>query len=384
MLAVVNAVLHPMEGEIIDGATILIDAGRVVEVGTEGVEVPAGSQIIDASGRIVTPGLVDAHSHVGLVESGVGWEGSDADESSDPVTAWARALDGFNPGDSALAEMRASGVTCVNVLPGSANVIGGAGVAVKCAGCVADQMVVKSPTCIKAVLGEVPKQVHGGKGRAPSTRMASAAALREALQGARRHLEKCEGAEDPPRDRNAGALAPVLRGEIPLVIECHRADDIVTAIRICREFGMDPVLDYATEAHRVMELLQDSGAHLAAGPMISSGIRPEERERSPQTPARLAVAGVPFCLMTDHPGTNGRYLAAGAGIAAGWGLDWQTALESITIRAAEHIGVQSRVGSISAGKDGDLVIWSGDPLEATTFADVAIIEGEVVYRREAM
>ena len=384
MLAVVNATLHPVDREMVAGATILINDGRIVEVGTEGVEIPTGSQVIDASDRIVTPGLVDAHSHIGLVESGVGWEGADADESSEPVTAWARALDGLNPADSAFAEMRASGVTSVNVLPGSANVIGGRGVAVKTSGWIVDRMVVRNPTCVKAVLGEVPKQVHGSKGRAPGTRMGNAAVLREALVKARRYQATCEASDDPPYDRNGDALLPVLQGVIPLVIECHRADDIVTAIRICDEFGITPVLDYATEAHCVPEVLKSSGAHLAVGPMISSGIRAEERGRSGWTPARLARDGIPFCLMSDHPETNGRYLAASAGIAVGWGLGFETALESITIRAAEHVGIDARVGSVAVGKDGDLVIWSGDPLEATTSADLTIIDGEVVYAREAM
>ncbi|MFO8059750.1 MAG: amidohydrolase [Bacillota bacterium] len=387
MLAIINGDLHTVGcGRVPDG-TVLTRGRHIVAVGTE-VEVPKDARVIDAAGRPVTPGIVEAHAHVGINEQGVGWEGRDANESSDPITPEVDALDGINPRDDALREFREAGITFALVPPGSGNLIGGTAVAIKCCGGIADEMVIAHPVSMKAALGQNPKGSYGRRGKAPSTRMGNAALIREALDGAKEYLQARKKAEDegkkPPKyDAKAEALIPVLNRQIPLQVHCHRADDIVTALRLCREYGLRFTLEHVTEGDRVVDLLLESDAHCAVGPTLKYGSKVENRDRSFRTPVELARAGVHFCLITDHPVIAGQFLPITAGIAVSWGMDYDTALRSITLSAAEHVGIEDRVGSLEVGKDADVVIWSGDPLDYTTFADYTIIDGEVVYEREA-
>ncbi len=386
MLAIINAEIVPVSGDPISGGTVLVEDGRIVALGTD-VDIPDGTRIIDAAGRTVTPGIVEAHAHVGISEQGLGAEGSDHNETTDPVTPHMRAIDGINPRDDAFREFREAGITSALVPPGSANLLGGSAVVIKCAGDIVDDMVMKDPAGMKAALGENPKGAYGKRqGKAPATRMGSAALLREALTAAAEYLEKkekVEGGGDPPSyNAKHEAMIPVLRGEMPLRIHCHRADDIVTAVRISEEFGLKYTLEHVTEGQYVAELLAKHQVPCAVGPPLQHGSKVENRERDFRAPIALIRAGVPMCFTTDHPVVAGQFLPLTAGIAVSWGMDYDVALRCITLASAEHAGVADRVGSLEAGKDADIVIWSGDPLDYGTFADVTIIDGEIVYERE--
>ncbi len=387
MLAIINANIVPVAGEAMPDATLLMRDGKIEALGTD-VEIPGEARVIDARGRTVTPGIVEAHAHVGISEQGLGAEGSDHNETTDPVTPHVRAIDGINPRDDAFREFREAGITTALVPPGSANLLGGSAVVLKCSGTIVDDMVILDPAGMKAALGENPKGAYGQRqGKAPATRMGSAALLREALVAAREYMEKQDAAEadddtDPPGfNAKHEALLPVLRREMPLRIHCHRADDIVTAVRIGEEFDLCYTLEHVTEGQYVTELLAKHRVPCAVGPTLQHGSKVENRERDFRAPLALAAAGVPMCFTTDHPVIAGQYLALTAGIAVSWGMDYDAALAAITATAAEHAGVADRVGTLEPGKDADVVIWSGDPLDFTTFADVTIIDGDVVYER---
>jgi imidazolonepropionase-like amidohydrolase len=385
MLAIINARIETVSSGIIENGHILIEANKIKAVGT-GRDVPTGATIIDAAGRTVTPGIIESHAHIGIGEQGVGWEGQDHNESTHPLTAWCSALDGINMLDSAFDDFRRAGITCAGVLPGSANIIGGTSVALKCRGGIVDRAVIKNPLAMKAALGENPKMAFGSKNKAPSTRMGSAAVLREALLTARQYQEKMDSGtaeQDKPRfDKQLDAMLPVMRGEIPLGIHCHRHDDIVTSVRIAKEFGIKYRLEHVTDGCLVADYLKENNAWVAVGPSLQYGSKVENKDRDFRTAVELSRKGVHFCLTTDHPVIAGHHLITTAGVAVGWGMDRDVALRSITLSSAEHMGLEERIGSIDAGKDADIVIWSGDPLDFTTFADVTIIDGEVVYQRE--
>jgi len=385
MLAITNARLLPVSTPPFERGTLLVEDGKIAAVGPD-VRIPDTAVELDARGRTVTPGIVEAHAHIGLTESGVGWEGADGDEATQPITASARAIDGIDPLDLAFEDFRAAGITCANVMPGNSNLVGGLGVAIKCSGTVVDTMVVREPTALKLSLGEDPKTYYGAKGKAPSTRMGNAALIRQALTEAREYYQKTvraeAGEETPPKPkRNLQAFIPVFRGDIPLAIHCERADDIVTAVRICREFDLRFVLDHVTEAHLLLDFLSELDTHLAVGPLLHYPAKVETREIGFGTSVAVSQAGIGFCLTSDHPTTNGKYLPLAAGMAVGWGMDYDAALRSITLGAAEHIGIDDCVGSLEVGKDADIVIWSDDPLEFVSHADYTIISGAVVFQR---
>lgn len=385
MLAVINARIETVSNGIIANGQILLEGGKIKAIG-QNIDIPAQAKVIDAAGRTVTPGIIEAHAHIGIGEQGVGREGQDTNETVNPVTPWCNALDGINMRDTAFEDFRQAGITSVNVPPGSANIIGGTTVALKCKGTIVDDAVIKNPVGMKGALGENPKGAYGRKNQIPSTRMGNAAVLRETLLKAKHYLHKLESAtkeeEKPKFDKQNAAMLPVMRGEIPLMIHCHRSDDIVTAIRICEEFGVRYVLEHVTDGFMIADLLKKYDVHCAVGPTMHYGSKVENRERDFRTPIALARAGVRFCFTTDHAVVRGQQLITTAGIAVGWGLDRDVALRAITLSSAEHAGIADRVGSLEVGKDADLVIWSGDPLDFTTFADVTIIDGEVVYQRE--
>lgn len=385
MLAIVNARLETVSNGIIENGQILVKDGKIMALGPQ-VEIPAEARVIDAGGRTVTPGIIEAHSHIGINEQGIGWEGSDGNEVSSPITAWCRAIDGINMRDSAFNDFLRAGITSTNVVPGSANLIGGLSVAIKCTGTIVDEAAIKFPTGVKAALGENPKSVYGGRNQSPSTRMGNAALMREALLKAQQYMSKLDAAtsaaDKPKYDKQCDALLPVMRGEIPLRIHCHRADDIVTALRIVNEFGIKYTLEHVTDGYLLVDLLKKNDAVVAVGPTIQYGSKVENRERDFRTPVALARAGIKYCLTTDHAVVAGHHLLLIAGLSVGWGVDRDLALRSITLSAAEHACIADRVGSLEVGKDADIVIWSGDPLDFTTHADVTIIDGQIVYERE--
>ena len=383
VLGIKNVKIETVARGTIEAGSILCRGGKIAALGQK-VDLTGCTTIIDGQGRVAAPGLIDAHTHLGLHESGVGREGMDVNESTDPLTPFLSVRDGINMRDQAFASFRQAGITTVGVLPGSGNILGGTGLALKCRGEIVDEAVLKDPIGMKAALGENPKNLYGGMKKTPATRMGSAAVLRQALQKAKDYHNRQNsknGEGDTKRDCVSEALLPVIEGRVPLIIHCHRHDDILTAIRICREFSVPYLLDHVTDGHLVVDVLKRENVHCGVGPTLHYGSKVENRDRSFQTPVVFARKGIPFCFITDHPVVAGRNLILTASVAVQWGMSEADALGAITLAAAKHLGVEGRVGSLEVGKDADLVIWSHNPLELTSFVDVTIIDGQIVYER---
>ena len=386
MLFIKNGYIYTMAGDIIEGGSILVKDGKIVEIGKD-IVAPLDAEVIDAKGRMVTPGFIDAHCHLGMWEDSMGFEGDDGNEWVDPVTPQLRSIDGINPMDITFEEAYVGGVTTAVTGPGSANVIGGEFVALKTYGKRIDDMIVKFPVAMKVAFGENPKRVYEGQKKSPITRMATAAILRETLFKAKAYLEKKERAkEDPSKmpefDMKMEEMAKVLKKEMPLKAHAHRADDIFTALRIAKEFDVDITLDHCTEGHLIADYIAKEGKPAIVGPSLTDRSKVELRNLTFKTPGILQKAGVKIAIMTDAPVIPLQYLPLCAGLAARSGLDEMEALKAITINPAEIVGISDRVGSLEVGKDADIVIFNGNPIkdiDCKTFA--TIINGEVVYRK---
>ncbi|MCW3159332.1 amidohydrolase [Micropruina sonneratiae] len=367
-------------GEPFDGTVVITD-GRIAALGPK-AKVPRGAEVIDASGQWVLPGFLDAHTHLGVDEAAEGWAGQDTNEKTDPVTAQVRALDAINPADLGFADALAGGVTTVGVNPGSANVVGGLCVAVHTHGRTVDEMVLRSPAGVKSALGENPKRVYGEQKTMPSTRLGTAAVLRKAFVDAENYRRKraAGGADFDGRDLKLESLAAVLEGELPWRQHCHRADDIATALRVADEFGYRLVIDHGTEAHLIADLIAARGIPVLIGPLFTSRSKVELRNRSLANPGRLAAAGVEISIITDHPVVPINFLVHQATLAVKEGLDREVALRALTINPATVLGVHDQVGSLEPGKLGDVVLWSGDPLDVMQRALRVFIAGDQVYR----
>jgi imidazolonepropionase-like amidohydrolase len=386
VLCIRNAEIRTMADVSYERGVILIENGKIREIG-ESVNVPAEAKVVDAGGKLVTPGLIDVHTHLGVLELGVGPAGSDVNELTDPATPHVRAIDGINPLDQGFQDAYRSGVTTVQVMPGSGNVIGGEMVVLKTFGKIVDQMVLRHPSALKIAFGENPKQIYGSKNKMPSTRMGLAAILREQFVKAQNYLRKKEMAERHPdqlfeRDIKMETLAKALKKEIQVRAHAHRADDIVTAIRIAREFDLDLTIEHCTEGHKIAEYIKESGYRVSVGPTMSSRSKVELGDKGWHTLISLAEQDVPFSITTDHPVIPIDYLITSAAIAVANGLDEEKAWQALTIRAAEHIGVAERVGTLETGKDADLVIWSQNPLRYHGGqVDMTMLDGQVIYQR---
>jgi len=367
----------PISGPAFEGTVLIVD-GRIAEVGAR-VEPPVDAEVVDATGRWVLPGFLDAHTHVGVHEEAEGWAGQDTNEMTEPVTAQVRALDAINPADLGFGDALAGGVLATNVNPGSGNPIGGQTVALRTWGRTVDEMVLRAPSGLKSALGENPKRVYGDKKVLPSTRLGTAAVLRTAFARARTYADKIDAGDAPDRDLGLEALGLVLRGEIPWRQHCHRADDIATALRIAEEFGYRLVIDHGTEAHLIADLLAAKAIPVLIGPLLISRTKVEVRERSLRNPGLLAAAGVEISIITDHPVVPINFLVHQAALSVREGLDRDVALRSITINPARVLGVDDRLGSLAPGKDGDVVVWSGDPLDVMQRVEQAYLGGREVY-----
>jgi imidazolonepropionase-like amidohydrolase len=388
-VAIVGGRVVPISGEPLDSGTILVAGGKITAVGPD-LGIPDNATVIDAAGGWVLPGFIEAHGHVGVHEEAEGWAGSDSNELTEPVTAQVRALDAINPADLGFRDAVSGGVLAVNVNPGSGNPIGGQTAALKCWGRTVEEMLLKAPAGMKSALGENPKRVYGERKQSPSTRLGTAAVIRGALVDAANYLAKLEAEQRKPederkhvdRDLKLEALGRVLRKEIPWRQHCHRADDIATALRLAEEFGYDLVIDHGTEAHLLADILAAKGIPVIIGPLFTSRSKVELRNRSLDNPGKLASAGVTIAITTDHPVVPINFLAHQAALSVKHGLDRDTALQALTINPARIIGVDDRLGSIEPGKDADLVIWSGDPLDVLSRVTRALIDGEEIYRFE--
>ncbi len=381
-IAITGGYVVPIEGDPVDGGTVLVRDGKIAAVEGPGFAVPDDAEVVDASGKWVLPGFIDAHAHAGVSEEAQGWAGQDTNERTDPVSPHVRALDAINPADLGLRDAISGGVLAVNVNPGSANPIGGQTVAIKCWGRTVDEMVLREPAGLKSALGENPKRVYGERNETPSTRLGTAAVIRGAFVAAQNYLAKLDAAGPGPVDRDLKleALARVLRREIPWRQHCHRADDIATAMRMAREFGYNLVIDHGTEAYLLADQIAAASIPVIIGPLFTSRSKVELRNRSLANPGRLAAAGVTIAITTDHPVVPIHFLIHQATLAVKEGLDPVTALEAVTINPARIIGVDSRIGSLAAGKDANLVIWSGDPLDVMSRAERAYLDGREIYR----
>ena len=381
MLFIQNAYIKTMAGADIPGGAVLVDdAGKIVAVGQ--LTAPENATVIDAQGRLVTPGCIDAHCHIGLDNEACGWEGMDYNEMVDPITPQMRAIDSINPLDESFPNALRGGVTAACTGPGSANVVGGTFAAIKLHGKRVDNMVIKEPVAMKCAFGENPKRCYGQSGKkAPMTRMGTAALLRELLMKAKRYMEDKENDKHPAFNMKLEAMIPVLKKQIPLKAHAHRADDIFTSIRIAREFDLDITLDHCTDGALIADELAKEGLWAFVGPSLGSKTKIELSNKSFTTPAVLREAGVNICIITDAPVIPLQYLPMCAGLAVTSGLAAEDAWKAITINPAQAIGIADRVGSLEPGKDADLVIWTADPLQTVGGeAWMTIVDGKIVYQ----
>ncbi len=375
-----NAKIYTMEGPVLEQGYILIEGTDILAVG-EGDYGPYSGEVLDLAGKCVVPGFVDAHCHLGMWEDALGFEGDDGNEDTDPVTPHLRAIDAINPQDPCFADAYRAGVTTVVTGPGSANVIGGQFAAINTYGRCIDEMILKAPAAMKFAFGENPKSVYNAKNQPPVTRMGMAAEIREMLFKAKRYGEDLanyqkdpEAFDRPEFDMKCESLLPVLDGSLLVKVHAHRADDMFTAMRIAREFGLSITLEHATEAHLISGYL--AGMKLNLGPLLTDRSKPELKNASSETICMLKRAGIDAALTTDHPETPIEYLPLCAAVAVKHGLTIEEALAAITIIPARNVGIDGMVGSIKPGKHADLVVLDGPPLAMQTMAQLVFLNGK--------
>lgn len=390
MLYIIGGKVITMADKIWEKGYLCIEKGKIKDLGPmkEGAPFPLpegeNTKVINAFGCIVMPGLIEAHCHMGITEEKKGMEGDDCNEAVNPITPYLRAVDAINPMDAAFDDAVRAGITSAMVGPGSSNVVGGTFAFIKTHGRVIDDLVVKSPAAMKVAFGENPKVNYSGQDKSPATRMAVAAMLREELFKAKQYAEKKkQGMKPTEEDFKYECWLPVLRGEIPLKAHVHRADDILTAIRIAKEYGLSMTLDHCSEGHLIAEEVKASGFSAIVGPDLASRSKIEVQNMAFKTVGILNKAGVKTAITTDHPVSLIQSLPICAGLAVKSGLAQQEALKSITIYPAQICGAAERVGSLEAGKDADVVIFNGNPLDLATKSMCTLIDGEIAYADES-
>lgn len=387
MLYIKNGRVLTMAGKIFENGQVIIENGKIQAVG-ENLSCPdKKAAVIDAQGGWILPGLVEAHCHIGITEEKKGFEGDDCNEGNQPVIPYLKALDAVNPMDSAFHNALSAGITAVMAGPGSSNVVGGQFLLMKTYGRVLDRMLLKEPAAMKVAFGENPKTNYSGQNQVPSTRMSIGALLRDELTRAQNYCSRKKAAqkngEDFEADYRLECWLPVLEGKIPLKAHVHRADDILTAIRIAKEFGLGLTLDHCTEGHLIAREIKASGFPAIVGPTLSSRNKIEVQNMDFKTPGILQKAGVLVAITTDHPVTRIQYLPICAGFAAKEGLGVEHALEAITCNPAKICGAADRIGSIEPGKDADLAVFDGNPMEVFTKTLYTIVDGQIAYRHDS-
>ena len=369
-MLIINGIIHTMDGPVMENGYVAVSGSKIARVGPMS-ECPKSweEETFDAQGGHVCPGFIDAHCHLGMFGDSLGFESEDGNEETDPCTPQLRAIDAVNPLDRCFSEARAAGVTTVLTGPGSANPMAGQFAAVKTDGRWVDEMIVRAPASMKLALGENPKQVYHDRDETPVTRMATAAIIRENLRKAVEYGEKLdkaardEDADPPDYDAKLEALLPVVRGELPVHIHAHRADDIATGIRIAKEFKLRCVIVHGTEGHLIPELLAGEHVPVITGPALGDRSKPELANMTLKNPLILSRAGVDVAICTDHPEVPIQYLPLCAALAVKGGMDPEEALAAITVNAARIAGLDSSLGSLTPGKEADIVITDRHPLE---------------------
>lgn len=384
MLLLKNGLIHTMTQDTFSG-DILIDNGKITAIGAS--LSANGAEVIDLAGQFVMPGLIDAHCHIGMWEDGIGEEGADGNEMTDPITPELRAVDGLNPFDPCFKEARDAGVTTAVTGPGSANVIGGQFAALKTYGRSIEEMTLRDPIAMKAATGENPKGVYTEKKVAPTTRMAIASLFRSTMTDAIEYQKGMAKEEDKPdRDIAMDALQPVINRELTVKIHAHRADDILTGLRLAKEFNLKVTIDHCTEGYMITDVLKErlleQGAGIIIGPLLSERSKIELKNLSFSAPRILEEAGIPFAMMTDHPVIPIQFLPIQAGIAVREGLSEETGLRAITRYAAEIVGISDRVGTLEVGKDADIAVFDGHPFDYRTHCVLTLINGKVVHQSQ--
>lgn len=384
---IINTKIFTMNDDnaIVENGYIKTEDGKITALGEMNAYTQSGAEIFDAEGANAYPGFVDGHTHLGMFEDSLTFEGDDGNEATDPITPQLRAIDAINPFDRCFAEALEGGVTTVLTGPGSANPIAGQICAIKTYGKRIDNMIVKSPAAIKFALGENPKSVYNDKNQAPVTRMATTALIREMLFKAKRYCEeliKCDSDTeeyDPPEyDAKCEALLPLIKREIPAHFHAHRADDIFTAIRIAKEFSLDYVIVHATEGYMIADELKKENATVLAGPYLTDRSKPELKNLTTTATGIMNKNGIPTAIITDHPETPIQYLTMSAAVAVRDGMSELEAIKAITSVPAKICGIYDRVGSLEVGKDADIVLFEGSPLDIMRKPKAVICDNKVV------
>lgn len=382
-MIIINGKILTMEEDVIECGYVRIKGKLIEEVGAMDAlkNIEKNENVLDVAGAWVMPGLIESHAHIGITEEKWGAIGDDSNEQTNPSTATLRAIDGINPMDPAFHDAIEAGITSVMAGPGSSNVIGGQFVFMKTQGRCVDNMIVKYPAAMKVAFGENPKTTYGDQNVYPSTRMGIAAMLRNTLYQAVQYKKDKESGNISAEDFEMEPWLPVLNKEIPMKAHAHRADDILTAIRIAKEFDVDITIDHGTESHLIVDEIKASGFPIIAGTDLTSRSKLEVQNMDFKTSKILQEAGVLFSITTDHPVALIQYMPLCAGLAVKHGLPMEEGLKAITIYPARICRVDRRVGSLKKGKDADIAIFSGNPLEVFTQTLYTIIDGEIIYEK---
>ena len=375
MIALINGKLYTITDGIIERGTVLLEGNKIVAVGAD-VQVPADAQIIDVEGRIITPGFIDAHTHIGIDEEIHQPIGDDCNEMTEPNTAELRAMDAINYRDLSFQDAVKAGITTVMITPGSANVFGGLITVMKTYGKTYKDMLIDGEAGLKMAFGENPKRVYGEKDKTPSTRMATMAIARQGFYEAKEYLKKSE--EDREFSLQTEHIAKALDGGIPVRAHAHRADDIMTAIRLRDEFNLNLVVEHCTDGHLIVDELKEAGVAVTVGPSLSNRAKVEMENVTFRTPGVLASAGIDVAIITDAPCTPIQYLPICAGMAMREGMTEEDAFKALTITPAKILNVDDRLGSLTAGKDADIVVWENYPLEIMGRANMVFVNGTQV------